>query len=151
MSITILAIVIFWFLKKWSSVLTFNDYILGNAKPFTDTKGNSGLKDRLVAGQPLQFGSVYNVRKFMELPVHLVEAGMLQELKDHVLCNVPWLVAKITSTSFRYNTFIFYRTSWKHTWKSGRHVPIYYNVTNVLAETSHAIRFNYLKYNMCRI
>ena len=72
----------------------------GNLKPYTDKKGQQGEADRVAAPQPLKFGTHYNLRKLMELPIHLVRAKM-DEIKTHVLCNVEWLMAKFSATSFR--------------------------------------------------
>lgn len=38
----------------------------------------------------------------MELPLHLMEGGQLNELKEHVLLNLDWLLAKLQAASFRY-------------------------------------------------
>ena len=95
-------------LFKWKSF-----FISGAKKPYTDNKGKSDLSDRLVAVQPLMFDKMYNLRKMMELPHHLVAADMLTELKEHVLCNIDWLLAKLKATSYRfgdtwYDTLIFW-------------------------------------------
>ena len=58
---------------------------------------------RYVAAQPLKFESEWNVRKLMELPEHIIKCGDLQVLKDEVLCNLHWLLAKLKATSYRYN------------------------------------------------
>ena len=57
---------------------------------------------RYVAAQPLRFESEWNVRKMMELPLHMVKCGDLQALKDEVLFNLEWLLAKLKATSYRY-------------------------------------------------
>ena len=44
---------------------------------------------------------VYNLRKFSELPPALIGAGMLEWLKENVLCNYEWLFTKLRATSFR--------------------------------------------------
>ena len=57
----------------------------GAAKPFADKNGETVLKDRLVARQPLMFHNekenkaVYNLRKLSELPYHLLHAGNLKK------------------------------------------------------------------------
>ena len=97
-----------WSDKNNSLVLhDLHQYIIGTAKPYSDSKGNHGSADRLVATQPFKFGSRYNIRKLMELPCHLAVTGMAG-LKTHVLCNLEWLVAKLVATSFRYITIYIY-------------------------------------------
>ena len=41
----------------------------------------------------------YNVRKLSELPYHLIESGMVAELRMHVLFNYDWLHSKLAATS----------------------------------------------------
>ena len=76
-------------------------YASGASKSYVDHKGKHGSADRLVSSQPLKFDKVYNTRKLMELPHHLVAADMLTELKNDVLCNLDWLLAKFKATSYR--------------------------------------------------
>jgi len=61
-----------------------------------------------VSEQPLSFGSLtvngrrqvrYNARKLSELPYHLIESGMVAELRQHVLFNYDWLHSKLAATS----------------------------------------------------
>ncbi|CAL8088657.1 unnamed protein product [Orchesella dallaii] len=93
------------------------DYFLGlwgggNPKPFQYTeiqRHRFGLKDRNAAAdrkvpmQPLVFvgkdGKIsrYNLRKFGELPYHLVRAKRFSDLNESVLFNYQWLHAKISS------------------------------------------------------
>ena len=87
-----------YFLGKWAT----------RDKPYLDKNGNSFKADRLVAKQPLVFTSdqnskksIYNLRKFRELPHGLIGAGMLDCLKENVLCNYDWLFTKLCATSFR--------------------------------------------------
>ena len=85
-----------YFLGKWSN---------GAEKPYIDKDGNTVLKDRLVAGQPLMFSNdeekktVFNLRKLNELPYHLLQVGNLENLKKHALCNFEFLLAKLRATS----------------------------------------------------
>ena len=39
----------------------------------------------------------YNLRRFGELPYHLINAGRITDLCDHVLFNYHWLHAKISA------------------------------------------------------
>ena len=87
-----------YFLGTWSS----------REKPYQDKDGNDLKADRLVAKQPLVYTSthsaddtIYNLRKFSELPHSLIGAGMLNSLKENVLCNYQWLFTKLLATSFR--------------------------------------------------
>jgi hypothetical protein len=91
---------------------SLGEYFLGTwaarDKPYLDKNGNSLNADRLVAKQPLVFmseenreNSVYNLRKFSELPHALIGAKMLDCLKENVLCNYDWLSTKLRATSFR--------------------------------------------------
>ncbi|XP_069163973.1 NACHT and WD repeat domain-containing protein 2 [Procambarus clarkii] len=93
------------------------DYFLGMwgggiPKPFKYTeiqrhrfnlKSKEGLADRKVPPQPLVFynkeGKItrYNLRKFGELPFHLVRARRFEDLYTHVLFNYQWLHAKLSS------------------------------------------------------
>ena len=88
------------------------EYFLGTwatcDKPYLDKNGNSFKADRLVAKQPLVFTSgekskksVHNLRKFSELPHGLIGAGMLDCLKENILCNYDWLFTKLCATSIR--------------------------------------------------
>ncbi|GLH07543.1 LOW QUALITY PROTEIN: Leucine-rich repeat and WD repeat-containing protein, partial [Gryllus bimaculatus] len=93
------------------------DYYLGiwgggNPKPFKFTEiqrhrfnltDKEGSADRKVPVQPLVFyskdGKVtrYNLRKFGEMPYHLVRARRFQDLYENVLFNYEWLHAKLSS------------------------------------------------------
>ncbi|XP_066996019.2 NACHT and WD repeat domain-containing protein 2 [Anabrus simplex] len=93
------------------------DYYLGiwgggNPKPFKYTEiqrhrfnltDKEGSADRKVPVQPLVFyskdGKVsrYNLRKFGELPFHLVRSRRFQDLYENVLFNYEWLHAKLSS------------------------------------------------------
>ncbi|XP_065202628.1 NACHT and WD repeat domain-containing protein 2 isoform X2 [Planococcus citri] len=93
------------------------DYFLGiwgggNPKPFKYTEiqrhrfnltEKEGSADRKVPVQPLVFyskdGKVtrYNLRKFGELPFHLVRSRRFQDLYTNVLFNYCWLHAKLSS------------------------------------------------------
>ena len=84
----------------------------GIPKPFKFTeiqKHRFGLKskdseaDRQVPAMPLVFltkdGDIsrYNLRKFGELPYHLVRCGNFSDLFAHVLFNYQWLYAKLSA------------------------------------------------------
>ncbi|XP_063218680.1 NACHT and WD repeat domain-containing protein 2 [Bacillus rossius redtenbacheri] len=93
------------------------DYFLGiwgggNPKPFKYTEiqrhrfnltDKEGSADRKVPVQPLVFyakdGKVsrYNLRKFGELPYHMVRSRRFQDLYENVLFNYKWLHAKMSS------------------------------------------------------
>ncbi|GAB0097357.1 NACHT domain-containing protein [Sergentomyia squamirostris] len=93
------------------------DYYLGiwgggNPKPFKFTEiqrhrfgltEKEGSADRKVPVQPLVFynkdGKVsrYNLRKFGELPFHLVRSRRFMDLYENVLFNYDWLHAKLSS------------------------------------------------------
>ncbi|XP_050546334.1 NACHT and WD repeat domain-containing protein 2 isoform X3 [Daktulosphaira vitifoliae] len=93
------------------------DYYLGiwgggNPKPFKFTEiqrhrfnlqNKEGSADRKVPVQPLVFYSKegivtrYNLRKFGELPYHLIRAHRFQDLYKNVLFNYRWLHAKLSS------------------------------------------------------
>ncbi|XP_058799223.1 NACHT and WD repeat domain-containing protein 2 isoform X2 [Phymastichus coffea] len=93
------------------------DYYLGiwgggTPKPFKFTEiqrhrfnlqDKEGVADRKVPEQPLAFyskeGSItrYNLRKFGELPYHLVRARRFNDLFESVLFNYEWLHAKLSS------------------------------------------------------
>ncbi|KAH1018594.1 hypothetical protein HUJ05_006333 [Dendroctonus ponderosae] len=93
------------------------DYFLGiwgggNPKPFKYTEiqrhrfnltDKEGAADRKVPVQPLVFyskdGKVsrYNLRKFGELPYHLVRSRRFTDLYENVLFNYEWLHAKLSS------------------------------------------------------
>ncbi|KAK9753905.1 NACHT domain [Popillia japonica] len=93
------------------------DYYLGiwgggKPKPFKFTEiqrhrfnltDKEGSADRKVPVQPLVFhskdGNVsrYNLRKFGELPYHLVRARRFTDLYENVLFNYEWLHAKLSS------------------------------------------------------
>ena len=45
----------------------------------------------------LNFHTRYNLRRFGELPFHLINAGRITDLCDHVLFNYHWLHAKISA------------------------------------------------------
>ncbi|KAM0725564.1 NACHT and WD repeat domain-containing protein 2 [Formica fusca] len=93
------------------------DYYLGiwgggKPKPFKYTEiqrhrfnltDKEGVADRKVPEQPLAFyskeGTIsrYNLRKFGELPFHLVRARRFKDLFENVLFNYEWLHAKLSS------------------------------------------------------
>nr|CAI5835187.1 unnamed protein product [Callosobruchus analis] len=93
------------------------DYFLGiwgggKPKPFKYTeiqrhrfnlKDKEGIADRKVPVQPLVFyskdGKVsrYNLRKFGEMPFHLVRSRRFTDLYENVLFNYEWLHAKLSS------------------------------------------------------
>ena len=65
--------------------------------------GKTGHSDRKMPAQPNVFkgndGKVsrYNLRKFAELPFHLIGSARTLDLCDHVLFNYYWLHAKISA------------------------------------------------------
>ena len=72
----------------------------GKKKPFVNKQGEHLEMDRLVAQQPLMYDNnensvVFNKRKMTELPYHLVKSKQLNELKETVLCNYEFLLAKL--------------------------------------------------------
>ncbi|CAH0549743.1 unnamed protein product [Brassicogethes aeneus] len=93
------------------------DYFLGiwgggKPKPFKYTEiqrhrfnltDKEGIADRKVPLQPLVFCSKdgkisrYNLRKFGELPYHLVRSRRFKDLYENVLFNYEWLHAKLSS------------------------------------------------------
>ena len=92
-----------FFLGRWAG---------GKEKPFDYTqhqrqkfniKETRGVADRKVAAQPLvyfdQAGQLsrFNLRKFAELPYHLIRAQMFEDLFSEVLFNYLWLHAKLSS------------------------------------------------------
>ncbi|EEB13481.1 conserved hypothetical protein [Pediculus humanus corporis] len=109
------------YFKNMNMALYFHssiaDYYLGiwgggNPKPFKYTEiqrhrfnltDKEGSADRKVPIQPLVFyskdGKVsrYNLRKFNELPFHMVRARRFTDLYKHVLFNYEWLHAKLSS------------------------------------------------------
>ncbi|PSN30262.1 hypothetical protein C0J52_18638 [Blattella germanica] len=109
------------YFKNMNMALYFHssiaDYYLGiwgggNPKPFKYTEiqrhrfnltDKEGSADRKVPIQPLVFytkdGKVsrYNLRKFGEMPYHLVRSRRFQDLYNYVLFNYEWLHAKLSS------------------------------------------------------
>ncbi|XP_030746594.1 NACHT and WD repeat domain-containing protein 2 [Sitophilus oryzae] len=109
------------YFKNMNMALYFHsmiaDYFLGiwgggKPKPFKYTEiqrhrfnltDKEGIADRKVPVQPLVFyskdGKVsrYNLRKFGELPFHLVRSRRLKDLYENVLFNYEWLHAKLSS------------------------------------------------------
>lgn len=85
-----------FFTGKWSN---------GSLKPYVNNDGQTVLKDRLVAEQPLMFhsengtGAIFNLRKLNELPYHLLHAGDLKSLNEETLFNFEFLLAKLRATS----------------------------------------------------
>ena len=65
--------------------------------------GRMGEADRKVPRQPNVFvgadGKIsrYNLRKFGELPYHLICSGRINDLCEHVLFNYEWLHAKLSA------------------------------------------------------
>ena len=85
-----------YFLGLWSH---------GKKKPFTNKSNESGLEDRLVPAQPNRFDSsnkqgtdtkeVLNYRKLSELSKHLIAVKDLENLKQNVVFNFDYLLAKL--------------------------------------------------------
>ena len=74
----------------------------GKKKPFVNKQGEQLEMDRLVAQQPLIYDAnayensvVFNKRKLTELPYHLIKSKQLNELKETVMCNYEFLLAKL--------------------------------------------------------
>ena len=77
----------------------------GKKKPFVNKQGEHLEMDRFVAQQPLMYdpnkeNTVFNKRKLAELPYHLVKSERLNELKETVLCNYDFLLAKLRGMSY---------------------------------------------------
>ena len=78
-------------------------------KPFTrpSSANNNEVKgeaDRLVPTQPLTFESSdtitrYNIRKYEQVPRHLLRSGRLKELNDLVIFNYDWMYNKTKAIS----------------------------------------------------
>ncbi|KAK3734688.1 hypothetical protein QZH41_002106 [Actinostola sp. cb2023] len=84
-----------YFLGRWSD---------GKEKSFLDKNGEERAENRLVATQPLLFDTsddkpIFNVRKLNELPFHLFFAAEYNNMKDEVLCNFEFLLAKLRASS----------------------------------------------------
>ena len=73
----------------------------GKCKPYLDRDGKEYSKERYVSSQPFMYDKQYNMRKLMELPIHLIEAAELDLLKENILCNLEWLTNKLHATSIR--------------------------------------------------
>ena len=76
----------------------------GKKKPFVNKQGEHLEMDRFVAQQPLMYDPnedsiVFNKRKLTELPYHLIKSERLNELKETVLCNYDFLLAKLRGMS----------------------------------------------------
>ncbi|NXS60170.1 NWD1 protein, partial [Brachypteracias leptosomus] len=72
----------------------------GMKKPLTLPHSSRTLNaDRKVAPQPLWFSdTAANLRKLSELPLHLLKAGRIEELKRDVLGNMNWISCKIITS-----------------------------------------------------
>ncbi|XP_026526591.1 NACHT domain- and WD repeat-containing protein 1 [Notechis scutatus] len=72
----------------------------GMKKPIQLPSSNKPVSfDRKVIPQPLWFsGIVTNQRKLSELPFHLLQAGLFEELQRDVLGNMNWIICRATST-----------------------------------------------------
>ena len=97
-----------YFLGLWSG---------GKLKPYEYTqqqRSKFGISDRIgeadrkVSAQPLVyldkngFLSRFNLRKFSELPFHLIRAERFEDLFNEVLFNYSWLHAKLSSCPLEY-------------------------------------------------
>lgn len=76
----------------------------GRKKPYKAPNGQEIGKDRLVANQPVMFDRnpdkpVFNRRKLVELPFHLVKGEQHVKLKKNALCNYEFLSSKLRATS----------------------------------------------------
>lgn len=90
----------------WSETFHFV-VILGIKKPYKDKSGKAFEEDRLVAAQPLMFGSTFNVRKLNNLPYHRIKAEQIEALKTECLYNFKFIFCKLLATSCRYMFKIF--------------------------------------------
>ena len=81
---------------------TYFNINIGKAKPYIDKDGKNSSANRLVPLQPLAFQTSYNIRKLMELPLHIVNTGDMDLMKKEVFCNLRWLDAKLRATSYRW-------------------------------------------------
>lgn len=90
----------------WSETFHFV-FILGIKKPYKDKSGKAFEEDRLVAAQPLMFGSTFNVRKLNNLPYHRIKADQIEALKTECLYNFKFIFCKLLATSCRYMFQIF--------------------------------------------
>ena len=70
-------------------------------KPFTSKDGSQDEKCRYVTTQRLKTGNEYNMRKLLELPVQLMEAGMTSEFERNVIMSLEWHFAKLKAFSYR--------------------------------------------------
>uniref|UniRef100_A0A670XS93 NACHT and WD repeat domain containing 1 n=1 Tax=Pseudonaja textilis TaxID=8673 RepID=A0A670XS93_PSETE len=72
----------------------------GMKKPIQLPSSNKPVSfDRKVIPQPLWFsGIVTNQRKLSELPFHLLQAGLFEELQRDILGNMNWIICRATST-----------------------------------------------------
>ncbi|XP_063145187.1 NACHT domain- and WD repeat-containing protein 1 [Candoia aspera] len=72
----------------------------GMKKPIQLPSSNKPVSfDRKVTPQPLWFSSTLaNQRKLSELPFHLLQAGLFEELQRDVLGNMNWIICRATST-----------------------------------------------------
>ncbi|XP_046556841.1 NACHT and WD repeat domain-containing protein 2-like [Haliotis rubra] len=73
----------------------------GNAKPYTDSKGQSGKADRHVTSQPVKYGTNFNRRKLNNLTYHHQRAGQGELLMEECLCNLEFVSAKLKSEGLR--------------------------------------------------
>uniref|UniRef100_A0A8C5RM93 NACHT and WD repeat domain containing 1 n=1 Tax=Laticauda laticaudata TaxID=8630 RepID=A0A8C5RM93_LATLA len=72
----------------------------GMKKPIQLPSSNKPVSfDRKVIPQPLWFSSILtNQRKLSELPFHLLQAGLFEELQRDILGNMNWIICRATST-----------------------------------------------------
>ena len=69
-----------------------------NEKPYKDKKDQMHSASRFVSKQPLMFDNgAYNLRKLNQLPHHLLESREINVLKDEVICNFDFLLARISA------------------------------------------------------
>ena len=79
------------------------EYSEGTIRPITLRKRKKTFDkaDRKAALQPLAFGvDMFNSRKLQELPGHLAEAYMEQELLENCIGKFDWVLAKLQAFSF---------------------------------------------------
>ncbi|XP_070593727.1 NACHT domain- and WD repeat-containing protein 1 [Erythrolamprus reginae] len=72
----------------------------GMKKPIQLPSSNKPVSfDRKVVPQPLWFSSTLaNQRKLSELPFHLLQAGLFEELQRDILGNMIWIICRVIST-----------------------------------------------------
>ncbi|XP_070559643.1 NACHT domain- and WD repeat-containing protein 1-like [Ptychodera flava] len=81
-----------FFLGKWSGV---------KKTIYLSQRKETYNADRKVAIQPMKFRKIYNMRKFRELPYHLLYAGDDDQLIEHAIGNFGFLNAVVSAASIQ--------------------------------------------------